>query len=148
MFDFKMNLPKELAEKINRLLDTYQATLQNQLTPNTTRSLFQTMQRMVGSAVSKPLTEEEKKQEEKDTEMMKKFLAGMEPEILEQTQLMVKEQIQELLLMGGNRRRILELLKLGKIPKLIRKKEARGDPLYLQFGDGVKEPIEEIYIIG
>jgi hypothetical protein len=57
-------------------------------------------------------------------------------------------QIRELMLMGGNLQRIKERLKSGKKPKLVRKKEGRRDPVYMQFGDGVEEPIEEYYLIG
>jgi hypothetical protein len=53
-----------------------------------------------------------------------------------------------MMLMGGNVKAIAGALKKGKKPRLVRKKEGRRDPLYVQVGDGVEEPIEEIYIFG
>ena len=140
MLDIKVEMPKEVAKKISRFTDTLQAYFENQTLPRTV-PIAMAMPRIA----SQPATKEEKK----DRELIEKFIEGLEPEIQKHAYKMVKEQIHQLLLMGGNRRRIVELLKLGKIPKLIRKKEGpRRDPLYLQFGDGVEEPIEEIYILG
>lgn len=93
-------------------------------------------------------TPEEIEMRKKETSEVDAFISKMEPEIKTQTEALIKEEIREMLLMGGNRPRILELLRAGKTPKIIRKKEGRRDPLFLQFGDGIADPIEETRILG
>lgn len=93
-------------------------------------------------------TPEEAELRKKETSEVDAFISKMEPEIKTQTEALIKEEIRDMLLLGGNRPRILELLRAGKTPRIIRKKEGRRDPLYLQFGDGVAEPIEEMQILG
>ena len=139
VLDVKVTIPEDLSKIILRLAETMQATLENQMVSPRVGIARPAIYRP-----SEPITKEGKK----DREVIEKFVESIEPEIQKQAYKMVKEQIHDLLLMGGNRRRILELLKLGKIPKLIRKKEGPRDPLWLQFGDGVEEAIEEIYILG
>lgn len=139
VLDVKVTIPEDLSKIILRLAETMQATLENQMVSPRVGIARPAIYRP-----SEPITKEGKK----DREVIEKFVESIEPEIQKQAYKMVKEQIHELLLMGGNRRRIVELLKLGKIPKLIRKKEGPRDPLWLQFGDGIEEPIEEIYLLG
>jgi len=95
-----------------------------------------------------PESPEEIEARKKEYAEVDAFLANIEPQIKVQAEALVKEEVREMLLMGGNRQRILELLRLGKVPKIIRKKEGRRDPLYLQWGDGIIEPIEEMQILG
>lgn len=95
-----------------------------------------------------PETPEQIEARKKEVTEVDAFLTNMEPQIKVQAEALVKEEVREMLLMGGNRQRILELLRLGKVPKIIRKKEGRRDPLYLQWGDGIVEPIEEMQILG
>ena len=95
-----------------------------------------------------PESPEEIEARNKENAEVDAFLANMEPQIKVQAEALVKEEVREMLLMGGNRQRILELLRLGKVPKIVRKKEGRRDPLYLQWGDGIIEPIEEMQILG
>ena len=95
-----------------------------------------------------PESPEEIEARKKEVTEIDVFLANMEPQIKVQAEALVKEEVREMLLMGGNRQRILELLRLGKVPKIVRKKEGRRDPLYLQWGDGIIEPIEEMQILG
>jgi hypothetical protein len=94
------------------------------------------------------VTPEEAEAEKKAMSEVDAFITKMEPEIKTQTEALIKEEIRDMLLMGGNRPRILELLRAGKTPRIIRKKEGRRDPLFLQFGDGLAEPIEEMQILG
>ena len=95
-----------------------------------------------------PESPEEIEARKKEVTEVDTFLSNMEPQIKVQAEALVKEEVREMLLMGGNRQRILELLRLGKVPKIVRKKEGRRDPLYLQWGDGIIEPIEEMQILG
>ena len=100
------------------------------------------------SFLNRQPTPEEIEMQKKETEEVDAFLANMEPQIQQQATALIKEEVRELLLMGGNRQRILELLRAGKAPKIVRKKEGRRDPLFFQWGDGISEPIEEMRILG
>jgi hypothetical protein len=93
-------------------------------------------------------TPEEVEAEKRETTEVDAFISKMEPEIKTQTEALIKEEVRDMLLLGGNRQRILALLKAGKTPRLVRKKEGRRDPLFLQFGDGIADPIEEMQILG
>ena len=91
---------------------------------------------------------EEAAKRRQETDEVDAFISTMEPQIKIQTEALIKEEVREMMLMGGNRQRILELLRAGKTPHFVRKKEGRRDPLFLQFGDGVSTPIEEIRVLG
>jgi hypothetical protein len=95
-----------------------------------------------------PETPEQVKKREQETSEVDAFIETMGPDIKIQTEALIKEEIREMLLMGGNRQRILELLRAGKTPRIIRKKEGRRDPLFLQWGDGIADSIEEMRILG
>lgn len=85
---------------------------------------------------------------EEDAKFVDAIIKDMEPEIQSQTAALIRTELREAMLLGGNLGRIKELLRSGRMPKIVRKRERGRDPLYLQFGDGVKDEIEEFRILG
>ena len=139
-------LPKKTTDKIDALLDTMKplvelsvAQMQVQMwnRPMAVSGHIGTM-----PGVTPPeMTDEEKK-------LYDGLMTTLEPEIKRQTEELVKTEIRNMMLLGGNWTRVKEFLKLGKVPKIVRKREGPRDPLFLQFGDGVADEIEEFRILG
>ncbi len=130
---------KETEAKVGRLLDLAAASLE-QLQRN--QAQWNQSRVVVGPAFpSSPVTKE-------DEDWLNTYLAQIGPEIRKQTEELVRSQVREAMLMGGNIQRLKELFKRKGPPKLVRKREATRDPLYLQFGDGLQTEIEEIYLLG
>ena len=86
---------------------------------------------------------------EEDVNFVNGIVKDMEPEIHSQTAAMIRGELRDMMLLGGNLPRIKELLRSGRMPKFVRKRARGGrDPLWLQFGDGVKDEIEEFLVLG
>ncbi len=83
-----------------------------------------------------------------DEEWLNTYLEQIGPDIRKQTEELIRSQVREAMLMGGNLQRLKELFKRKGPPKLVRKPENMHDSLYLQFGDGLETEIEEIYLLG
>jgi len=136
-----LELPEGFQERFGALARAFEQLIAAQLA--TSRGVSPPLSAPSTATFSplEPPTEEEKA-------WLEDFLKELEPDIQKQTAELVKSQIREWMLMGGNIKAIKERLKKGKEPKIVRKKEGRRDPLYLQFGDGIEEPIEEVYLLG
>lgn len=134
-----LKLPKRFEERADRLFNGFEQLINAQLAMS--RGLPQPLSMPASISPFEPPSEEEKA-------WLENFMKELEPDIQKQTEEMVKSQIREWMLMGGNLKAIKERLKKGTKPKVVRKKEGRRDPLYLQFGDGINEAIEEVYILG
>lgn len=136
-----LKLPKGFEKRFESLLTAFEQMIQAQLSMS--RGVSPPLPIVGPTPISpfEPPTEEEK-------QWLENFVNELEPEIKKQAEELVKSQIREWMLMGGNVRAIKERLKKGQKPKIVRKKEGRRDPIYLQFGDGVNEPIEEVYLLG
>ena len=127
---------EKIANITTRLLDAQLANLTNYNPPRVAYA----------SPVSMTSTMEEPTEEEKT--VVEAWMKAMEPVITAEAMNVIKAEVQQMMLMGGNIKRVAKALKEGKKPKLVRKKEGRRDPLFLQIGDGVEDPIEEIYVFG
>lgn len=146
MFDIKIEIPKDLQESMRRAFDLTNSILGLEMQRHQQWAATPIGRPMV-TAMSGPLRPEDEPTEE-EKEMAKVWMAEMDSVITQEAVSMVKEEIRQMMVMGGNVKRVAEELKKGKKPKLVRKKEGRRDPLYIQFGDGVDEPIEEIHLFG
>ena len=135
-----LKLPESFNRATERIMNAYEQLVASQLAMSRGVSPPLPVSTMSVSPLEPP-PEEEK-------QWLETFITELEPDIQKQTAELVKSQIREWMLMGGNIKAVKERLKKGKKPKIVRKKEGRRDPLYLQFGDGVDEPIEEIYLLG
>jgi len=137
-----LNLPESFTDSAKRLMSAFEQLVVAQLA----------MSRGVSPPLSTSSPQSQLSPLEPPSEEEKQWLEGylkeLEPDIQKQTAELVKSQVREWMLMGGNIKAIKERLKGGKKAKIVRKKEGRRDPLYLQFGDGVEEPIEEVYLLG
>jgi len=141
MVDVNLKLPKKMEEKFDKIADAFLQLAQSQtqvMSSNFTpgRATF-----TVPVSPFEAPTEEEK-------QVVEAWMKEIDPVIEKEAVAMLKEQVQGMMLMGGNVKAVAKALKEKKKPKLVRKKEGRRDPLYIQIGDGVEEPIEEIYLFG
>jgi hypothetical protein len=139
-----------LSPEIQSTMDTITQLMRQFISPPVYAPVMPSFSSMLPRRTTDILTRspEEIEAEKKETTEVDAFITKMEPEIKTQTEALIKEEIRDMLLLGGNRQRILALLRAGKTPRLVRKKEGRRDPLFLQFGDGVADPIEEMQILG
>ena len=141
MFDVKLVIGNKLQEKMEKALDAFQNLINAQAMSQQSMRAYTSIGPVPYPSTVDPPTEDEKK-------TVEVWLEAMGPVIEQEAINTVKQEIQQLMLRGGNVKRVAEELKKGKKPRLVRKKEGRRDPLFLQMGDGVEEPIEEIHIFG
>jgi hypothetical protein len=137
----ELEMPKEVTEKLSKLVDAFNQLVQAQLSVSTSTSTSRLYPIAVPASPLEEPTEEEKA-------AVEAWLKEVNPVIKKEAEITVENEIRQMMLMGGNVKAIAGALKKGKKPRLVRKKEGRRDPLYVQVGDGVEEPIEEIYIFG
>ena len=137
----ELEVPKKITEKIDKLVDVFTQLAQAQLSVSTNASTSRWYPVAVPASPLEEPTEEEKA-------AVEAWLKEVNPVIKKEAEITVENEIRQMMLMGGNVKAIAGALKKGKKPRLVRKKEGRRDPLYVQVGDGVEEPIEEIYIFG
>jgi hypothetical protein len=143
MVEMKLKLSKKMEEKFDKIADAFLQLVQSQVM-QTTSSNFAFGRATFAVPVSPleaPPTEEEK-------QVVEAWMKEIDPVIEKEAVTMLKGQVRDMMLMGGNIKAVAKALKEKKKPKLVRKKEGRRDPLYIQIGDGVEEPIEEIYLFG
>jgi hypothetical protein len=142
MVNMNLKLPKNITDKLERLTDALLQLMQTQAS-----NTYNASTRTFGAPVAYPVNPlEEPTKEEK--EAVEAWMKEIDPVIEKEAVVMLKEQVRGMMLMGGNIKAVAKALKEKKKPKLVRKKEGRRDPLFIQIGDGVEEPIEEIYIFG
>jgi hypothetical protein len=142
MVEVKLKLPKKMEEKFDKITDAALQLLQTQVS-----NTYNTGTRTFGVPIAYPVNPlEEPTKEEK--EVVEAWMKEIDPVIEKEAVTMLKGQVRDMMLMGGNIKAVAKALKEKKKPKLVRKKEGRRDPLYIQIGDGVEEPIEEIYLFG
>jgi hypothetical protein len=142
VFDIKIVLPKDLQERAGRAVDLITSVLMNQygarsVLPSPT---LPTPMALVGGTEFGPSRE--------DQEWLDQYMKQIEPELRQQSEELLRTQVRESLLLGGNLRRLKEAIRKGQKPKIVRKREGRRDPLYIQLGDGIAETMEEIYLFG
>ena len=138
----ELEVPKNMREKIDRVADAFLQLVQTQVS-----STYNTGTRTFGVPIAYPVNPlDEPTKEEK--EVVEAWMKEIDPVIEKEAVTMLKGQVRDMMLMGGNVKAVAKALKEKKKPKLVRKKEGRRDPLYIQIGDGVEEPIEEIYLFG
>lgn len=139
----ELKIPEKLADKMGTLADSVIQLIQVQA--QQTQSYLTT--RPYANMVMPSLrSEEPPTEEEKAT--VEAWLNEVDPVVQKEALAVLREEIRGMMLMGGNVKAIAGALKKGKKPKLVRKKEGRHDPLFIQLGDGVEEPIEEIHVFG
>ena len=136
----ELTIPKEMREKANKALDSLIQMIQAQ-TISYAPSRPTYAMTMPSLTPAEPPTEEE-------IHAVEAWVKEVDTVIQNEAIVVLKEEIRSMMMMGGNVKAIAGALKKGKKPKLVRKKEGRRDPLYIQLGDGVEEPIEEIYVLG
>jgi len=139
----ELKMPKELQEKMGKLFDSIMGMLEAQSRSYSTAPTYSA--RFYSPMPS--LTPEEPPTEEEKT-VVEAWVKEVDPVIQKEAIAILAEEVRHMMLMGGNVKAIARELKKGKKPKLVRKKEGRRDPLYIQLGDGIEESIEEIYVLG
>jgi hypothetical protein len=139
----KIELSKETQDKLGKLADVIIECLQvqTQIANRAYNPGSRYAVPMLVSHLEEPPTEEEKA-------TVEAWIKEVDPVVQKEATAILADEIRSMMLMGGNVKAIAGKLKEGKKPRLVRKKEGRRDPLYIQLGDGVEEPIEEIYVLG
>ena len=135
----ELKLPKKMAEKFDKLAEAALNLIQTQ-----TSTAYPTGRPAYAVPMISPF--EEPTKEEK--EVVEAWMKEIDPVIEKEAVAVLKGQVRDMMRMGGNVKAVAKALKEKKKPKLVRKKEGRRDPLYIQIGDGIEEPIEEIYLFG
>lgn len=140
MVKIKIELHKESLDRIDKSLERFDKLIDSfnrMATPPPTPTSSLTY----APYPPEPVTDEEKA-------TVEDWLKTVDPIIQQEAISMLKQEVRDMVLMGGNAKAISKALKEGKKPKLVRKKIGKRDPLFLQIGDGVDEPIEEFHIFG
>ena len=147
MDEEKLRLEKELLRKQMEREEAIMAIIRD--IPLIAASLLQgqhtpppvTFARAVPRSLFGEATRQLDEEAKKDTE---EILEAMKPDIEENGTELLEGVLRETVTMldGGTKKKIKKEMKAGRKPKLRRKKGC----LYLVIGDGVSEPIEEIYL--
>lgn len=137
MVNVKLEIPEKTIEAIEKLTNALIQALQSPFSVQPTRL----SPAPYGPIEPIVVTDEEKA-------LVEAWLKEVDPVIEKEAISTLKMEIREMMRMGGNVKAISKAIKEGKKPKIVRKKEGRRDPLFIHIGDGVEEPIEEIYIFG
>lgn len=136
MLDINIKISKTLEEKFIKLIDLYHAYISQAL-----RSAITSMPSQGIPVASIPLSDKERFEKEVAIGVI---MANLEPEVKARAEGLFKGQLKDML------SRVWDLGVLKEAAKkkcsLIKKRRGSGTSLYIQYGDGVEEPIEEILI--